>query len=58
MAAEVLDTEIEAALNPAEAEGTFRDTRECAALALVGGAGQILLSRPLRGRRRADGIDR
>lgn len=39
-----LETDIEAALNPAEAEGTFRDSRECAALLLIGGA--LLLSPP------------
>ncbi|PWI42896.1 hypothetical protein [Streptomyces sp. ICBB 8177] len=44
--AQGIDTDLEAALNPAEAEGTFRDTRECAALALAGGAGQVLLSPP------------
>jgi hypothetical protein len=41
-----LDTALEAALNPAEAEGVFRDSRECAALALAGGAGSLLLSPP------------
>ena len=40
----VLETDIEAALNPAEAEGTFRDSRECAVLLLLGGA--LLLSPP------------
>ncbi|GAA3750488.1 hypothetical protein GCM10023082_53240 [Streptomyces tremellae] len=40
------DTDLEAALNPLEAEGTFRDSRECAALALAGGSGGLLLSPP------------
>ncbi|MFF2655395.1 hypothetical protein [Streptomyces sp. NPDC058045] len=43
---EVRDTDVEAALDPAEADGTFRDSRECAALALVGGQGALLLSPP------------
>lgn len=38
--------DIEAALNTDEAEGVYRDTRECAALALQAGAGQVLLSPP------------
>ncbi|MBY8883514.1 hypothetical protein K7472_01465 [Streptomyces sp. PTM05] len=44
--AQDIDIDLEAALNPAEAEGTFRDTRECAALALIGGQGALLLSPP------------
>jgi hypothetical protein len=43
---ELQDTELEAALNPPEVGGTFRDTRECAALALAGGSGNLLLSPP------------
>ncbi|WP_329458136.1 hypothetical protein [Streptomyces sp. NBC_01497] len=43
---ELQDTDLEAALNPLEAGGTFRDTRECAALALASGAGSLLLSPP------------
>ncbi|GAB3644318.1 hypothetical protein [Streptomyces sparsus] len=39
-----LETDVEAALNPAEADGTFRDSRECAALLLIAGA--ALLSPP------------
>lgn len=39
-----LETDVEAALNPTEAEGTYRDSRECAALLLIGGA--LLLSPP------------
>ncbi|MFJ8648654.1 hypothetical protein ACIRNI_21350 [Streptomyces sp. NPDC093546] len=42
----VLDADIESALNPAEAEGFYRDTRECAALAVQAGAGQVLLAPP------------
>ncbi|MFJ3698839.1 hypothetical protein ACIPW9_32755 [Streptomyces sp. NPDC090052] len=41
-----LDEDVEAALNPGEAEGVFRDSRECASLALIGGAGALLLSPP------------
>ncbi|GGK09438.1 hypothetical protein GCM10011583_46790 [Streptomyces camponoticapitis] len=40
------DLDIDAVLSPSEAEGTYRDSRECAALALVGGAGAVLLSPP------------
>jgi hypothetical protein len=43
---EVLDTDIEAALDPAEAEGVYRDSTECAALALNGGGFGLLLSPP------------
>ncbi|MCF3964267.1 hypothetical protein [Streptomyces fuscigenes] len=43
---ELQDTELEAALNPMEAGGVFRDTRECAALALASGSGSLLLSPP------------
>ncbi|MBB1256412.1 hypothetical protein [Streptomyces alkaliterrae] len=39
-----LETEVEAALNPGEAEGFYRDTRECLGLLLVAGA--ALLSPP------------
>ncbi|MER7110557.1 hypothetical protein [Streptomyces sp. NPDC000229] len=42
----VLDSDIEATLNPGEAQGFYRDTRECAALALEAGAGKLLLSPP------------
>jgi hypothetical protein len=42
----VSDIEIEAALNPGEAEGFHRDTRECGILALQAGAGQVLLAPP------------
>ncbi|WP_405780122.1 hypothetical protein [Streptomyces sp. NBC_00859] len=44
--AEDLDQDVEAALNPGEAEGVFRDSRECAALALAAGSGSLLLSPP------------
>ncbi|MFV0132358.1 hypothetical protein ACLGIH_03690 [Streptomyces sp. HMX87] len=38
--------DIEAELDPVEPDGVFRDSRECAALALQGGAGKLLLSPP------------
>ncbi|MEV4870520.1 hypothetical protein [Streptomyces syringium] len=38
--------DVESALDPVEMEGTYRDTRECAALALQAGGGQALLSPP------------
>ncbi|WP_320777994.1 hypothetical protein [Streptomyces sp. CRN 30] len=38
--------DIDAALDPAEADGVFRDSRECAALALAGAEGSLLLSPP------------
>ncbi|GEB53816.1 MULTISPECIES: hypothetical protein [Streptomyces] len=41
-----LDLDVEAAVNPAEADGTFRDSRECAALAIIGGGGALLLAPP------------
>ncbi|MET9551522.1 hypothetical protein [Streptomyces sp. NPDC006645] len=41
-----LDVDIDAVLSPSEAEGTYRDSRECASLALIGGAGGLLLSPP------------
>ncbi|MFJ4340131.1 hypothetical protein [Streptomyces sp. NPDC088915] len=40
------DIDIEEALNPCEPGGTARDSRECAALALAGGSGGLLLSPP------------
>lgn len=39
-----LEVHVEEALNPVEAEGFYRDTHECAALLLGGGA--LLLSPP------------
>ncbi|MEV8345953.1 hypothetical protein ACWFRQ_16040 [Streptomyces niveus] len=41
-----LDIDMDAVLSPSEAEGTYRDSRECAALLLIGGAGGLLLSPP------------
>ncbi|WP_328538548.1 hypothetical protein [Streptomyces sp. NBC_00344] len=41
-----LDADVEAALNPCEAEGVFRDSRECATLALLSGGGSLLLAPP------------
>ncbi|MEN8652134.1 hypothetical protein ABCR94_16370 [Streptomyces sp. 21So2-11] len=43
---EALDIEVEAALDPGETEGVYRDTRESLALALIAGAGGLLLSPP------------
>lgn len=39
-----LETDVEEALNPGEAQGFYRDTHECAALLLIGGG--LLLSPP------------
>jgi hypothetical protein len=44
--AEVRSVDVEAALDPAEADGCFRDSRECAVLALSSGTGNLLLSPP------------
>ncbi|MBD0420106.1 hypothetical protein H0H10_13165 [Streptomyces sp. TRM S81-3] len=42
-----IDTvDIEAALDPVEPDGVFRDSRECAGLALHSGGGHMLLSPP------------
>ncbi|MET9506571.1 hypothetical protein ACFYO5_21150 [Streptomyces sp. NPDC006259] len=38
--------ELEAVLDPAEADGIFRDSRECGTLALNSGSGTLLLSPP------------
>ncbi|MBV1938971.1 hypothetical protein KUF83_20785 [Streptomyces sp. BV286] len=38
--------DVEAALDPIEADGTYRDSRECAALALTSGTTNLLLSPP------------
>jgi hypothetical protein len=43
---EVQGIDVEAALDPVEADGHFRDSRECAALALSSGTGNLLLSPP------------
>ncbi|WP_225632826.1 hypothetical protein [Streptomyces solaniscabiei] len=40
------DIDIEAALDPTEADGVFRDSRECAAALVQGGHGHVLLSPP------------
>ncbi|MEU7281092.1 hypothetical protein AB0A69_20240 [Streptomyces sp. NPDC045431] len=42
----VLDADIESELNPVEAEGFYRDTYECAGLALLQGEGKLLLAPP------------
>lgn len=42
----VREADIEAALEPAEAEGVYRDSTECAALALSSGTIGLLLSPP------------
>ncbi|MEY9996404.1 hypothetical protein ABIE67_008436 [Streptomyces sp. V4I8] len=39
-------SDIEAALDPAEPDGVYRDSRECAALALLSADAQLLLSPP------------
>jgi len=39
-------TDLDAALDPAEPDGVFRDSRECAALALLSGETALLLSPP------------
>ncbi|WP_221350892.1 hypothetical protein [Streptomyces beigongshangae] len=38
--------EVEAALDPIEADGSYRDSRQCAALALLDAKTQLLLSPP------------
>ncbi|MFC8391010.1 hypothetical protein [Streptomyces sp. NPDC057238] len=42
----IQSTDIETALDPAETDGVYRDSRECAALAIVAGGGAALLSPP------------
>ncbi|MFI8228714.1 hypothetical protein ACIGDI_07785 [Streptomyces sp. NPDC085900] len=42
----VHDVDIEAVLDPAEPDGVYRDSRECAALALSSGTTTLLLSPP------------
>ncbi|GGW97493.1 hypothetical protein GCM10010297_18560 [Streptomyces malachitofuscus] len=42
----ITGVDIDAALDPVEADGVYRDSRECAALAIVAGAGAVLLSPP------------
>ncbi|NGO07140.1 hypothetical protein G5C60_05630 [Streptomyces sp. HC44] len=43
---EVQSADVEAALDPFEADGYYRDSRECAALALLEGKFGLLLSPP------------
>ncbi|MDG9719887.1 hypothetical protein [Streptomyces sp. DH24] len=38
--------DIDAALDPAEPDGVYRDSRRCAALALASGTTKLLLSPP------------
>ncbi|MEU3892073.1 hypothetical protein [Streptomyces sp. NPDC029041] len=42
----IRSADIEAALDPAETDGIYRDSRECAALALFKGGYGLLLSPP------------
>jgi hypothetical protein len=42
----VRDLDLEAVLDPAEPDGVYRDSRECAALALSSGTTSLLLSPP------------
>jgi hypothetical protein len=42
----IQSADLEAALDPAEADGIYRDSRECAALALFKGGYGLLLSPP------------
>ncbi|GGV41225.1 hypothetical protein [Streptomyces griseoflavus] len=42
----VKGVDIEAALDPVEADGVYRDSRQCAALALNSGSTSLLLSPP------------
>ncbi|MEU3844794.1 hypothetical protein AB0E88_32790 [Streptomyces sp. NPDC028635] len=43
---ELVDVELEEVLDPAEPDGVYRDSRECAALALQAGTTSLLLSPP------------
>ncbi|GGL64348.1 hypothetical protein GCM10010129_05030 [Streptomyces fumigatiscleroticus] len=43
---ETQNAEIEAVLDPVESDAVFRDSRQCAALALQASTGQTLLSPP------------
>ncbi|WP_020116088.1 hypothetical protein [Streptomyces canus] len=43
---EVPGTDVEAALDPVEADGVYRDSRQCAALALTSSSSNLLLSPP------------
>jgi hypothetical protein len=42
----IQDVDLDAVLDPAESDGVFRDSRECAALALSSGTTSLLLSPP------------
>lgn len=42
----IQEADIEAALDPVETDGVFRDSRECAGLALLDGSAKLLLSPP------------
>ncbi|MET9908422.1 hypothetical protein ABZZ74_16655 [Streptomyces sp. NPDC006476] len=42
----VRDIDLEAVLDPTEPDGVYRDSRECAALALSSGTTSLLLSPP------------
>lgn len=42
----IQSADIEAALDPAESDGVYRDSRECAALALLSAETTLLLSPP------------
>lgn len=42
----VLDIDLEAVLDPTEPDGVYRDSRECAALALSSDTTSLLLSPP------------
>lgn len=43
---EVQGIDVEAALDPVEADGQYRDSRQCAALALTSSTSNLLLSPP------------
>ncbi|WP_405875249.1 MULTISPECIES: hypothetical protein [unclassified Streptomyces] len=42
----IQSVDIEAALDPVEPDGVYRDSRECGALLLISGEGSLLLSPP------------
>ncbi|MGW0421424.1 hypothetical protein [Streptomyces sp. NPDC003015] len=43
---EVPGTDVEAALDPVEADGYYRDSRQCAGIALMSSSSNLLLSPP------------
>ncbi|POX48100.1 hypothetical protein C3489_28095 [Streptomyces sp. Ru71] len=43
---ELVDVDLEEVLDPAEPDGVYRDSRQCAALALQSGTTTLLLSPP------------